>query len=204
MNKEVKKISTVSILSALGMVLMLIEIPFFMAGLNFDISDLVVLVAFMMFGWKEALTVGVLKALIHALLKPAFGPLYIGELTAFIASAVLVLGMWLSINKFKFNNIITAIFSVALVTIILTFLNYIFITPMWAVYLTSWTPSFATFLDVKDINVAELMGVNANFSYLAAILAIFIPFNIVKGTILFLLYFAIEKSIKAYLAYNNQ
>jgi len=112
--------------------------------------------------------------------------------------------MWLSINKFKFNNIITAIFSVALVTIILTFLNYIFITPMWAVYLTSWTPSFATFLDVKDINVAELMGVNANFSYLAAILAIFIPFNIVKGTILFLLYFAIEKSIKAYLAYNNQ
>ena len=28
---------------------------------------------------------------------------------------------------------------------------------MWAVYLTSWTPSFATFLDVKDINVAELI-----------------------------------------------
>ena len=51
---------------------------------------------------------------------------------------------------------------------------------MWAVYLTSWTPSFATFLDVKDINVAELMGVNANFSYLAAILAIFIPLTLLR------------------------
>lgn len=203
MNSQVKKISTVSILSALGMVLMLIEIPYFIAGLNFDISDVVVMVAFMMFGWKEAVAVGFVKALLHGLLKPAFGPVYIGEITAFIASSMIVVGMWISINKFKLNKIVAAIVTVSIVTITLTVLNYIFITPMWAVYLTSWTPSFATFADMKDINVAELFGMNANLSYGGAVVLLFGPFNIIKVTILFVLFYIIEKPISSYLSYTK-
>lgn len=203
MNSQVKKISTVSILSALGMVLMLIEIPYFIAGLNFDISDVVVMVAFMMFGWKEALIVGSVKALLHALLKPAFGPFYIGEVTAVIASSMIVVGMWISIKKFELNKIVAAIVTVSVVTITLTVLNYIFITPMWAVYLTSFKPTFAIFSDLKDINVAEIFGMNANLSYGAAVILLFGPFNIMKVTILFILYYILEKPINSYLSYTN-
>lgn len=203
MNSQVKKISTVSILSGLGMVLMLIEIPYFIPGLNFDISDVVVMIALMMFGWKEAVMVGFVKALLHALLKPAFGPVYIGEITAFIASSMIVVGMWLAINKFKFNKIVTVIFTVAVVTITLTVLNYIVITPLWIVYLATFTPSFATFADMSQYNVAEVFGMNGNLSYGATVVLLFGPFNIMKVSILFVLYYIIEKPINSYLTFTK-
>lgn len=203
MNNEVKKISTISILSALGMVLMLIEIPYFIGGLNFDISDVVVLVAFMMFGWKEALLVGALKALIHALLKPAFGPVYIGEITAFVSSGVLVLGMWISVVKFKWNKYYSALFTIALVTVLLTALNYFFVTPIYSMFFVTGEASFATFVDVREFNGEQLFGLSPKLNYLSTIVVLFGSFNIIKGTILFAIFIAIKDQLSTYLKLNQ-
>ena len=132
MTKETKKLVTVGILSALGAILMIIEIPYpLVPFLMIDLSDVVVLVVFAFYGWKEAALVGLLKALIHALTKGAVGPIFIGQITAFIASMSYVLGMYIATNKLNLNRLLSAVVAVAIVTLILTTANYLFITPIW-------------------------------------------------------------------------
>ena len=74
---------------------------------------------------------------------------------------------------------------------------------MWAYYLTNWEAKFVFFTDIQGISVGELFGFKSDISYFGAVLGLFVPFNIIKGTIIFSVYFAIERSISAYLKYNR-
>ncbi len=198
MKQETKRIVTIAILSALGTVLMLIEIPYpIFPWLFFDLSDVVVLVVFMAFGWKEATLVGVLKALIHAFSKgTGLAPFYLGQITAFIASMSYVLGMYVASHKFHLNRFISALISVLVMTMILVFMNYLFITPSWIF------GSFATVADLGNIDFSEALGVNFNVSYLTTILIIYVPFNLFKGVIILGVFTAIYKSISTIFTNN--
>jgi len=171
------RIATVGILSALGVVLMLIEIPYpFVPFLTFDLSDVVVLVIFVRYGWKDAMLVGLLKAVVHLLFKGAVGPLAIGQITAFIASMSYVLGMYLTTNRLNLNRYLGAGITVVIVTLILTVANYVFITPIWF--------GGTTYLDVQSWVTPEAFGLSTGGGYLAAILIAYVPFNILKGILI--------------------
>ncbi|MBN2604492.1 MAG: ECF transporter S component [Bacilli bacterium] len=188
MDSKTKKMVTLGILSALGAILMIIEIPYpFVPFLMIDLSDVVILVVFAFYGWREAALVGLLKTVIHALTKGAVGPIYIGQITAFIASMSYVLGMYISTNKLNLNRLFSAVFSVLVVTTILTVGNYYFITPIWFGELT--------FLDIKDWVTPETFGLNLSGGYLFTILMIYVPFNLLKGAIVTSVYFLVYKSI---------
>lgn len=196
MTKTTKKMTTISILTALAFILMLIEIPFFIVpGLNFDLSDIVVLVVLMVYGWKEAAFIGIVKALLHAWLKPAFGPVYIGEITAVLASMTYIIGFYIAANKFKWNKYFTALFTIGVVTLLLTALNYFFITPTYLM------GGFSSFVPVKDINVASIFGLDWDLNYFTSILAIYIPFNLLKGLSLFVIFVPIQDTLKT--AFDN-
>ncbi len=174
---------------------MIIEIPYpFVPFLMLDLSDVVVLVIFAFYGWKEAALVGLLKTIIHALTKGAVGPIFIGQITAFIASMSYVLGMYISANKLNLNRLLSAIVSVMVVTIILTTANYLFITPIWF--------GGTTFLDIKDWVTPDAFGLNVEGGYLIAILVAYVPFNLLKGAVITSAYFVVYKSIH-YLNPNN-
>ncbi|KFZ26669.1 MAG: Riboflavin transporter FmnP [Candidatus Izimaplasma bacterium HR2] len=195
MTNDTKKMVTLGILSALGAILMIIEIPYpFVPFLMLDLSDVVVLVIFAFYGWKEAALVGLLKTIIHALTKGAVGPIFIGQITAFIASMSYVLGMYISANKLNLNRLLSAIVSVMVVTIILTTANYLFITPIWF--------GGTTFLDIKDWVTPDAFGLNVEGGYLIAILVAYVPFNLLKGAVITSAYFVVYKSIH-YLNPNN-
>ncbi len=195
MTNDTKKMVTLGVLSALGAILMIIEIPYpFVPFLMLDLSDVVVLVIFAFYGWKEAALVGLLKTIIHALTKGAVGLIFIGQITAFIASMSYVLGMYISANKLNLNRLLSAIVSVMVVTIILTTANYLFITPIWF--------GGTTFLDIKDWVTPDAFGLNVSGGYLIAILVAYVPFNLLKGAVITSAYFVVYKSIH-YLNPNN-
>lgn len=188
-----RELVTVAILSALGAVFMLIEIPYpIIPFLAIDLSDIVVLIAFLIYGWKHAGIVGILKVVVHALFKGPVGPAYIGQITAFVASMSYVFGMFLLKDKLNLKDIASAIGTVLIVTFVLTFANYLFITPIWFGGLT--------FLDVQAWVTPEAFGLNASGGYLAAIIFAYVPFNLIKGTIIVGIYYAIKKAIGPRLA----
>lgn len=188
MDSKTRRMVTLGILSALGAILMIIEIPYpFVPFLMIDLSDVVILVVFAFYGWREAALVGLLKTVIHALTKGAVGPAYIGQITAFIASMSYVLGMYISTNKLNLNRLFSAILSVIIVTVILTIGNYLFITPIWFGELT--------FLDIKDWVTPSSFGLSVGGGYLLTILMIYVPFNLIKGAIITTVYFLVYKSI---------
>jgi len=185
---KTKELVTLSILSALGAVLMIVEIPYpLVPFLAIDLSDAVVLLAFIIYGWKQAGIVGILKAVIHIIVKSPVGPAAIGQITAFIASMSYVFGMYIFKEKIKFNDVLSAIFTVLTVTAILTVANYLFITPIWFGGLT--------FLDIKEWVTPESFGLSVGGGYLVAIVAAYVPFNLIKGTIIMATYLIVNRSI---------
>ena len=188
MTNDTRKIVTLGILSALGAILMIIEIPYpLVPFLMIDLSDVVVLVIFAFYGWKEAATVGLLKAIIHALTKGAVGPMFIGQITAFIASMSYVFGMYISTNKLNLNRLLSAIVAVMVVTVILTVANYFFITPIWF--------GETTYLDIKDWVTPGAFEIDIEGGYLLTILIVYIPFNLLKGAVITSVYYMVYRSI---------
>lgn len=194
MSKETettKRIVTLGILSALGAVLMLIQIPYpFVPFLKFDLSDVVVLVIFSMYGWKEALTVGILKALVNLLIMGPAGYYGIGQIVAIIASMSYVLGMFLTVNKLKMNKYVGASITVILVTMIMVICNYLFVTPIYVGGLT--------YLDVRDWLTPQSFNENITLEggYLFTILLIYIPFNLIKGVLITGVFIPVNEILK--------
>ena len=86
---KTRKIVLAAVLAALGMILGLLEIPYpFAPWLNLDLSEVVVLMAISMLGFKTALFVCVCKFFISILFKGPVGPIAIGQITALIASLI--------------------------------------------------------------------------------------------------------------------
>lgn len=190
-SNRTKRITTIGILSALGAVLMLIEIPYpFVPFLTFDLSDVVVLVIFMIYGWKEAAAVGILKALVHLLFKAPVGPAGIGQITAFLASMSYVLGMFVAYRKLKLNRFVSTLITVGVVTVIMTVLNYLFITPIWFGGLT--------FADVNTWVTPESFGLGISGGYLKAIMMVYIPFNLLKGILITGSFLGVYQVLKEY------
>ncbi|XMB86970.1 Gx transporter family protein [Mycoplasmatota bacterium WC44] len=195
---KTKDLVLISILTALATIIMFIEIPNPIAPfLKLDLSDVVVLVAFAIYGWKGAGLVGVLKALIHALIK---GPdmysaiPYLGTFVAIFASLTIVLAFCVSTNRLKLNKIITFGVVVSTLTVVLTVVNYYIVTPAYF----GW----------PTVSLAEVKGMFTGFlnwdtggtfdptkGYLMAVLFAYVPFNIIKGSIIMGIYYTVERSL---------
>ncbi|MEC9484540.1 MAG: ECF transporter S component [Candidatus Izemoplasma sp.] len=178
------RIVTLGILSALGAVLMLVEIPYpLVPFLTFDLSDVVVLVIFMLYGWKEASLVALLKVVVHLIIKGPVGPVAIGQISAFIASMGYVGGMFVAIKVYHLNRYLAALIVAMVVTVLMVVANYLFITPIYMGGLT--------FLDVQDWVTLSTFGLEGSPSYLQTIIILYTPFNIIKGLLITLSFFAI-------------
>lgn len=176
-SKTTKKIVTLGILSALGALLMLIQIPYPpVPFLKLEVSDVVVLVVFMLYGWKESFMVGVLKAFVNLLVFGPAGYYAIGQIVAVIASMSYVFGLYLTVNKMKLNKYLGAAITVVIMTIIMVVCNYLFVTPIYVGGLT--------FLDVRSYINPEAFGLQVSGGYLTAILLVYVPFNLLKGIII--------------------
>ena len=178
-NMIVLKLTVMALLSAIGVILMsYVQIPYPIAPfLKIEISDFVVIFAFLLFGFKEALIVAVVNSLGDLLFRGPEGPYAIGQIVAFIASITYVLGMWIVNLIFKKNNfgfkVLKYSLVVMMVSIVMCIANYFILTPIYL--------GHSSFLDVSNDALASITGVN---SYLLSIIVLYFPFNFLKGTLI--------------------
>ncbi len=193
-----RKITTIGILGALGAVLMVFaQIPYPpVPFLKIEFSDVVVLLAFVLFGWKEAAFVGLLKAVVNAMVMGPVGPIAIGQISAFIASMSYVGGMYLAIHlRLASKRLITAILSISLVVFVMVTVNFFFVTP---IYFGSWT-----YLGVQSWLGPSQFGLNGSASYFFTIIMVYVPFNLIKGIAVMTTFFIVERSVKIFLSTSS-
>jgi len=193
-NNPVQKIAILGVLSALGAILMaFIQLPYPpVPFLRIEFSDVAVLLAFLLYGFKEAAFVGALKAVVNVLIFGPVGPIAIGQISAFIASMGYVFGLFVMLKVLAKNHgVLRAGFIIIEVTLLMTFVNYFFVTP---IYFGSWT-----YLGVQDWLNLSSFGLSGTGTYLTTILIVYVPFNILKGAAVMGVYVVIAKAIQAYL-----
>ena len=190
----VERMTAIAVLSSLGTVLMLFEIPFLVMAI--DLSDVVILITFFLFSWREAFAVAFFKTMAHLLFKCAVGPIAIGQISAFIASSMYVVGFYVAIRLLKFKRRLTiSLCVIMIVSIAMILVNYFFVTP---VYLQ------------MSLSEARTMVTPATFGidwfeagYWVTIVVVFASFNIIKGSIILPVFWILRNPIKTYLDHQK-
>ncbi len=189
----ISRLATIAMLSALGFVLMAFcrfSYPF-APWLMIEISDIVVLLAYVLYGFPGSILTAILKTALDMSINGLSGFAGIGNITALITSFTYILALYLFSHVFRLFNkgiwhrIIGYILITLFVSIVLTTLNCLFITPT---YLCGYFTSCFDSATVKNIvSSLEQMGYS-NMGYVGAIIVIYLPFNLMKGAIIFFVY----------------
>ena len=210
-NNKTRKVVLASMLAALGMVLGIIEIPYPIAPwLNFDLSEVVVLIATHVLGLGYALFVIVCKFFVSLLYKGPVGPMAIGQIGAVIASTSISVGYYyLRKIKFvkneKFNLAIVLTITMFIFAMIMFITNYYFITPTYLNGVFTWYSDLPFAFDINGFNEAygSNLTVPSWLSFLSpygqAIFFIYFPFNFLKGLLsagVYMIVKRVEKVIK--------
>ena len=161
-----------------------LQIPYPIAPfLKIEFSDFVVIFAFLLFGFKEAFIVAVVKTGCDLLLRgPEVGGMFpfVAHLTALVASLSYVFALWL-VSKFiksekVHHKILKYSLVVLLVSSIMTLANYTILTPLFL----GEVSFFGIGLSDKTMGmISGLTGVN---NFFLAIVFLYLPFNLLKGT----------------------
>lgn len=165
-----KKLVRVSLLVGLGIILNMIQIPYpFASFLKIDISEVVVLIA-LIYGLKEAIAVSGFKFLIMLLLHPSD---IIGTVIMFIGSLIII---------FSYNFIIKVVSK----KIALVFMGFVFVFFMVLLNYFIFTPLYSG-MHFSEMNTK---------GYLVGILILYVPFNLIKISIISIIFYILDKRIK--------
>ena len=187
------RITTIGLLSALGFVLMsFVRIPYPLAPwLMIEISDVTVLIAYALYGFPGGIAVSVIKTLLDILIHGGTGVYFIGNITALLTSLMYVLGLFLTshIGKLFKRGLKFRILGYTLITllvsIVMTLLNALFITP------TFLTGTFCTCFNSEAVQ-GVVNGLGGYFpgvsNYFLLIFVAYFPFNLLKGVLVCAIY----------------
>lgn len=169
---KTKRLILISILSAMGFILMFLKfpLPFLPPYLTIDFSDLPALVALFTVGPLGAILVEFIKNLLNFITSPA-DP--IGPVANFIAGAAFLMTVYV-VMKHKNNKVISLTLGVIVMTIMMSLMNYFVLLPMYGM-------------------IMNLSDVVTNVKVIVA--AGIVPFNLIKGALLGGLFLIVEKTI---------
>ena len=186
---NVKNISSIAILGALGAVLMFFDFPIAVAP-NFyklDISDLPCLIGAFALGPVPAFFIQVIKIIIKLLIKPT-STAFVGELASFIFSSIYTVTAAIIYQSNK--NRKSAIKAMIIASIAMVFSatagNYLFIIPA---YVRLYNMPLETIISMGS---AIFPIISDKFSF---VLCCVLPFNLIKVIIVDVLTFFLYKRI---------
>ena len=135
--ETITRISTIGVLAALGFVLMaFVQFPYpFAPWLKIEISELMTIIAYALYGFPGGLSVALIKTLLNLAVHGPVG-LGIGDLTAFITSCMFLLGLFITSRLKWFKKglgfrILSYGVIATIVVVVMTILNAIVITPSY-------------------------------------------------------------------------
>ncbi len=209
-NNKTRKIVMAAILAALGMVFGVLEIPYpFAPWLNFDLSEVVVLVAVNMLGVGYAIFVIVCKFFISIAFKGPVGPIAIGQITAMLASISIAVSYYylsriIKTKKNWLNQFLSLLLTMTIFAFVMYIVNYYFVTPTYIMNQPTWYSELPFTLDIAAFNATygTSLEVPAFLSFLSpygqAIFFIYFPFNFLKGILTAIVYSFIQPVEKRY------
>lgn len=169
-----KTLTKVSILSVLAYIIMLFEIPlfFFPSFLTIDLSDIPALIGGFTLGPGAAIIIQLVKNILHFMTKTTTGG--VGELANFLVGSAFVVPASIVYLKNKTKNgailgMIVGIISMVLMGVVS---NY---------YIT--LPFYTKFMPMDKIIEMSAAANGAIVDMKTLILYAFVPFNILKGTV---------------------
>jgi riboflavin transporter FmnP len=185
----IARMCNIAILAALGTVLMLFAtFPYPLAPfLDVEFSDTVILVAYALYGFWGALAVAVIKTAFSFIFK-LVGYFGIGQIAAFIASLAYILGIFLTSHVFKWFKkglgwrILSYVVIILIQTVAMVLTNLLFVTPTFV------TGRWATCFDSEAVQTAMSYFSSYGTAYIWAVIAVYGPFNLLKGLIVTLAY----------------
>ena len=186
---NVQNISRISVLGALGAVLMLFDFPIAVAPsfYKLDLGDLPCLIGAFAMGPVPALFIQIVKIAVKLLLKPT-STAFVGEAAAFICSSALTVtaGAIYSRNKTKRNAIKGMVIGTVIMVLVASAANYLFIIP-------AYVQMFHLPLEaIVGMGHEIFPAVKDKFSF---VLCCVLPFNLIKAVIVDILTYVLYKHI---------
>jgi riboflavin transporter FmnP len=179
--KKTNRLTLIAILGALGFILTLFEIPFpGTSWLKFDISDTIVLFGVFAGGPLVGIALALLKATLCFIIHGSSSA-GVGEAVMIISSLAFIFPVYYTYKKTK-KIFIALILGTISLTLLLTYVNYAFVTPFYAKL-------------YKMDFILDMINKNDG-SYLKYIIGIYAPFNLLKGITLTAVYLVIHKRLK--------
>ena len=186
-----RRIASTAILSAMAAILMFLEIrpslillpfPDFLA---FDFSEIPVLIGTFALGPVWGVVIELLKNLLHL---PATGTMGVGELSNFITGSIFVLTAGLIYRKLRTKK--GAALSMVIATLVLSAMS----VPVNALI------NLPFYESAMGFTIDKVIGMSAAVNPLvkdktSLLLAVFVPFNLLKGTAVGLVTFFVYKPI---------
>ena len=178
----------IGMLSSLAYVLMLIKFPLppFPAYLTVDFSDIPALIAALIFGPGAAVIVELIKNMIDYLMIGSEAGLPIGNIANFLAGVLFVLPTYYVYKRLNTTKgmLLSLIIGTIFMAVFMSILNYVAILPAY-IYLLGWDPMSAT--EIRQLAVAAIL-----------------PFNIIKGMIVTLLFLLLFNRLKLWIDKQKQ
>lgn len=190
-NTKVQKMITISMLSAVATVLQFLDFPIFPAFsfLKIDFSDIPIMIGMFIFGPFAGIATAFIRSLLHCFLSGATPQNVIGNSASFLATLCFTLPIygWMKYGKHqKFSKIIGVVSGILALTIFMSIANYFVITPF---YLQLW-----------GISAREFLGMSLT-KYLAIGI---IPFNLIKGSLVSVVFILIHAKLLPWIVSKNQ
>jgi riboflavin transporter len=177
---KIKQMVAVSMLSTIAYVLMMLDFPFpgLPPFLKIDFSEVPALLAAIIFGPIAGIMVEGIKNTLHYGIVGSFTGVPVGQLANFIAGVLFILPVsYLFRKKHTVKRLSGGlILGTALMTLTMGFLNYVIILPAYTWFLGAEPMSSQMMMDLI------IKGIT--------------PFNLIKGTIITLLFLALYNRMK--------
>lgn len=171
-----KKIVTLGMLLALSLILTLVTIPYPpVPFLKFDLSDLILLIAVIIIGPSYAIIISIIKNFAFYFLGTES---IIGPIAAMISSITMILAFYYAYDVLKLSKIKSLIITTLIVSLVMTVMNYLLITPVYFGF------RFFTEIDgaitFQAFGLPEFKLLPFLSEYANLILVVYFPFNIMK------------------------
>ncbi len=181
---KTKKIILIGVFAAISTVLMFFELslPVFPSFLKLDLSTVVVLISGYVISPVAGVFVALVKDLIHLMFTHTGG---IGELADFIVSAVMVFTAAYARKKINndYSTVIGMLLGIVFATIIALLSNYFLLIPFYE--------KIMPLQAIIEMSAKAIPAINSKFTL---IMYAFLPFNLIKFTLV---------SVFAYLIYKK-
>jgi riboflavin transporter FmnP len=181
MYKKANRVALRGILSGLAFIAMLMEIPFPLAPwLKFDVSETIIVYGTLVGGPIAGVIIALCKSILHFFITGSDSG-GVGQVTAFIAGVSFAIPTYYLYKKTR-NIIPSLVVGILTFTIIMVTLNYFFITPFYA--------------DLYKLDFINQMREKGDGSYAKFIIYTYGLFNLMKGTVVSVIYALIDKYLK--------